>query len=205
MRDADVRAALHAKVLSEHHGEPDTLVLDELALWYGAARVDIAVVNARFHGFEIKSDRDTLDRLPNQMLIYNAILDRVTIVVAHSHLVGVTSMVPDWWGIKVVGKGPRGGVHFEEERAPRMNPTIDPVALASVLWNEELIEILEERGGAARGVRGRSRDIISRRVAEIVPLTDLRAEVRRRLKARGDWRADGKPGRYDGSSRRRAR
>lgn len=64
MRDRDVRQALHRKVLKEHHGDADTLVLDELGLRHGTCRVDIAVVNGYLHGYEIKSDSDTLERLP---------------------------------------------------------------------------------------------------------------------------------------------
>lgn len=189
MRDIDVRKALHAKVLDEHHGDPNTLVLDELGLWYGLARVDIAVVNGRMHGFEIKSDCDTLDRLPEQALIYNRVLDRVTVVVGQAHSEAVRRIVPEWWGIKVATRGPRGAVHFAELRAPTNNPTVDPVAIAALLWREELLEILDEMG-AARGVRGKSRDVLSRRLTELLPLDDLRATVRARLKKRPLWRAD---------------
>lgn len=188
MRDADVRSALHAKVLASHRGAPDTLVLDELALWYGTARVDIAVVNGLLHGFEIKSDRDTLERLDEQIRIYGMVLDRATLVVGRRHVEAATARVPSWWGVKLAKQGPRGAVAFEDVRRPRMNPGIDAVAIAALLWCEELVEILEARS-SARGYRGKSRDIISRRVAELVPLTDLRAEVRRRLKARANWRA----------------
>ena len=86
MRDRDVRKALHHKVLKEHHGDTNTLVLDELGLRHGVARVDVAVVNGYLHGFEIKSDSDTLDRLPSQVTIYNAVLDRATLVVGEKHI-----------------------------------------------------------------------------------------------------------------------
>jgi hypothetical protein len=188
MRDCDVRAALHAKVLAEHHGQPDTLVLDELALWYGTARVDIAVVNGRIHGFEIKSDRDTLDRLDGQARIYNTVLDRVTLVVGVKHVDHAAAAAPGWWGLKLATQGPRRAVHFEELRAPKMNPNIDPVAVAALLWCEELEELLGTVG-AVRGFKGKSRDILSRQAAATFPLTDLRAAVRGRLKARGNWRA----------------
>lgn len=188
MRDADVRAALHAKVLADHHGDADTLVLDEFDLWYGAARIDIAVVNGRMHGFEIKSERDTLERLDGQMAVYNLVLDRVTIVVAAKHLEEVIRRVPNWWGIKVALAGKRGAVHFEERRAPRTNPAVDPVAVASLLWCDELTEILVSLD-AARGVRGKARHVLCQRLATTMPITDLRAEVRRRLRARGTWRA----------------
>jgi hypothetical protein len=183
MRDSDVREAMHAKVLAEHHGDPSTLVLDEFGVWYGLARVDIMVVNGRMHGYEIKSDRDTLARLPEQARIYSNVLDRVTLVVGMSHLEEARSMVPAWWGIKIATQGSRGAVHFSEERAPHSNPTIDPVAVAALLWCDELIEILAELN-VARGVRGKSRDVMARRLASSLPLDQLRAKVRARLKQR---------------------
>src|SRR5690242_17854466 len=66
LRDRDVRKALKSKLLREHIADPRTLVLDELGLRHGACRVDIAVVNGSMHGYEIKSDSDTLERLPSQ-------------------------------------------------------------------------------------------------------------------------------------------
>lgn len=188
MRDRDVRAALHAKVLAEHHGQADTLVLDELALWYGTARVDIAVINGRIHGFEIKSDRDTLARLAGQARVYNAVLDRVTLVVGSTHYGGALRESPAWWGLKVARQGPRGAIHFEDARAAKPNPSQDPVAIAALLWCDELEQLLAEVS-AARGYRGKSRDVLSRRAAAVLPLTDLRSAVRARLKARGNWRA----------------
>lgn len=187
MRDSDLRAALHRKVLKEHHEQPDTLVLDELGLWYGTARVDIAVVNGRLHGYEIKSHRDTLERLPAQAQVYNSVLDRVTLVVGEVHLEKARKVVPTWWGIKVATIGPRRAVHFCEERPPGANPVIDPVAVAALLWCEELIEVLANHN-AARGLRGKSRDRLSRALADLLPLDELRAVVRTRLKARSNWR-----------------
>lgn len=188
MRDSDLRAALHAKVLRDHHDQPETLVVDELALWYGTARVDIAVVNGRMHGYEIKSDRDKLGRLAGQSAVYNDVFDRVTLVVGKKHLEGVVVQCPVWWGIKLATRGARSAVHFEEVRSARLNPTISPVAVAALLWAEELESLLAEHG-AVRGYRGKSRDVLSRRVAGMLPLKVLQAAVRDRLKRRGDWRA----------------
>jgi hypothetical protein len=42
------------------------LVLDELGIDHGRQRADIAVINGRMTGYEIKSDRDTLAPLSNR-------------------------------------------------------------------------------------------------------------------------------------------
>ena len=61
--DANIRSALHAKRLRRARSQPDTLVIDELGLAHAKSRIDVAVINGCIHGYEIKSAKDTLDRL----------------------------------------------------------------------------------------------------------------------------------------------
>src|SRR5262249_9341390 len=68
MRDGEIRAALHARLIVEHQGEPDTRFLDELSLC-GLVRVDVAVINGTLAGYELKSDLDTLRRLPAHVTV----------------------------------------------------------------------------------------------------------------------------------------
>jgi hypothetical protein len=199
VRDRDVRRALHSKVLRDHHGDADTLVLDELGLRHGASRVDIAVVNGFLHGFEIKSEADTLERLRGQVAVYNAVLDRVTLVVGEKHLAKAEAQIPSWWGIKIVAPGPRGGIDFDHARAPKMNPAIDPMALAELLWRPEVIEILADRELPPRTLR-QPRTGLYRCLVELVSLDDLREIVRQRLKARERWRGHRPPLTGAGSS-----
>src|SRR5262249_38903872 len=84
MRDGEIQAALHARLVGEHQGEPDTRFLDELSLC-GLVRVDVAVINGTLAGHELKSDRDTLRRLPAQVEVYSKVLDRATFVVGEGH------------------------------------------------------------------------------------------------------------------------
>ena len=62
-KDLDIRSALHAKRLRRLKAKPDTLVIDELGLAHASSRIDVAVINGCIHGYEIKSAKDTLDRL----------------------------------------------------------------------------------------------------------------------------------------------
>jgi len=101
VHDRELREALHHKLLKEHHGDTNTLVLDELGLRHGTCRVDIAVVNGYLHGYEIKSDADTLQRLPGQVSVYCAVLDRATLVVGEKHAEKAKAHLPDWWGLRL--------------------------------------------------------------------------------------------------------
>jgi hypothetical protein len=100
MKDIHIRTALKSKLLSHYAKDPSTLIVDELGLRHGAARVDVAVINGVIHGFELKSDCDTLKRLPSQIKVYNSVLDRITLVVGNRHLKDSINLVPKWWGIK---------------------------------------------------------------------------------------------------------
>ncbi len=187
VRDRDVRRALHQKMLMDHHGDSNTLVLDELGLRHGTCRVDIAVVNSFLHGYEIKSDADTLNRLPNQVFVYSNVLDRVTLVVGETHIAKAEAAIPDWWGIKVVTAGPRGGINFETYRPVNMNPEIDPVALAELLWRSEVVNILQELGVSA-GILRKPRATLYQYLTEVLKLDELRRVIRHYLKVRERWR-----------------
>src|SRR5215212_6095693 len=98
MKDFDIRIALKRTLLSRYAKNPSARIFDELGLRHGAARVDIAVISGLIHGFELKSDYDTLQRLPSQVKIYNSVLDRITLVVGQRYIDKATALIPEWWG-----------------------------------------------------------------------------------------------------------
>jgi hypothetical protein len=191
VRDRDVRAALHALLRSEHaHELADTRILNELSLC-GTARVDVAVMNGELAGYELKSERDTLRRLPQQVEVYSQVLDRATLVVADQHLEHGLESVPEWWGL-IVASFEFGETHLVRLRPPLLNVNVCPERLVQLLWRDETLEELESRG-LARGVRSASRRALAERLATTVPLEELRAMVRERLKRREAWRAESSP------------
>src|SRR5260221_341269 len=100
MRDRDVRSALFTHVVERFRSDANTLIIHELGVLNGSCRIDLAVVNGLLHGYEIKSDSDTLDRLPSQADAYASIFDRVTLVVGSKHTGQATAIIPDWWGLR---------------------------------------------------------------------------------------------------------
>lgn len=186
-RDRDVRAAVHRKVLAEHHEDPNTLVLEELGLQHGRCRIDIAVINGKLHGYELKSDADTLERLPSQELVYSKVMDKVTLVIGEKHSQNAKDLIPEWWGIKIAAQGVRGAVHLSNERPSLMNPSIDPFSLAQLLWRPEALEILRRLGVPDIQLRG-NRATLYAMLSDYLDLPDLRKIVRDCLKARENWR-----------------
>jgi len=188
MNDSVIRAALKKKVLNHHLKSSSALVIDELGLNHGACRVDIAVVNGKLHGYEIKSDRDTLVRLPEQIRVFNKALDRITLIVGWRHVVSAMRVVPAWWGVSLVERGPRGGIHFTPLRCAQPNPNPDPLALVALLWRGEAVLLLQQFDSAI-GIRNRSRSAIYKRLVDAVPdYSSLRSLVCQQLRMRVDWR-----------------
>src|SRR5207237_3043084 len=151
MRDIDVRIALRAALQVLHGDDSSTKIIEELGLCERSSRIDLAVVNGSLNGYEIKSARDTLERLPGQMAVYSRVFDTVTIVTSESHADEVREIVPHWWGITLAGTA-NDGVELASIREASANPSVDPAALATLLWRDEALAALEARG-LASGVR----------------------------------------------------
>lgn len=146
-RDAGLRRVL-VRQLREAHGCAEVpLVVEEMGLHHGQARADVAALSSVIHGFELKSERDNLRRLPLQVFWYGRVLDRCTLVAAEAHLAHTLAVVPSWWGVKRVH---RRGVELvlEQVREARPNPEQQLVDLARLLWREEALEELTARDAA---------------------------------------------------------
>ncbi len=201
VNDLDIRLALLTHLQRQHADQPDTLIVEEVCVRGGQSRVDLAVVNGRLHGYEIKSQRDTLSRLTRQLEDYRAVFDELTVVIGLKHLTGVLGEIPSWCGI-ILAEWVDGQVTLEPFREPGRNLHRDPLALAQLLWREEALAVLE-RHDCARGVRSKPRAAMWARLAESLALEDLADEVREALKARRDiWRVAPKPRRRKKSRRR---
>ena len=187
MRDADIRTALLSDLASQYNNDAGTLVVEELIV--GTARADIAVINGKMHGFEIKSEVDTLDRLPSQVQAYGSVFDQMTIVACERHLGRARHLIPDWWGITRARPEGQAGVRFEELRPPDTNPGIDPIALGWLLWRHEAVAALVQAGYSA-GLRRKNRGQLAELLATAIPIDELSAVVRHQLRARVDWRSD---------------
>ena len=186
--DLTIRSALKKDLENRHALDKEVRIIEELGVRHGTARIDIAVVNGIMHGYEIKSDRDTLERLPEQMTEFNAVFDRITLVVGKQHLYRAIYIVPDWWGITIAKINIEGRVVFQTIRDPEDNKKQDKVSIARLLWREEALRILEEHN-QADGVRSKPREFVYKRLADILETDILKERVRKMLLIpREDWR-----------------
>jgi hypothetical protein len=197
--DAQIRELLLPFVRQEHCGVSDSLLIEEFAIYGGANRADVAVLNGVSHGYEIKSDRDTLGRLSHQVNAYSAIFELATIVSTARHLPEAQRIIPKWWGIIEVKKTATSGISLERIRESRPNPAPHAESIASLLWRPEAIHLLTSLG-LDRGVRSKPMEHLVARLAQGMSVEKLSACVREILRARGDWRAAARLVRCDDKS-----
>ena len=186
--DTDIRKILKdnfskTKWYSE---DPTALIIDELVVCKGVSRVDVAVINGKLHGYEIKSEQDTLERLPMQIKSYNKVFDTMTVVVSEKHLKKVSEIVPEWWGIKVVIHNKKS-LRLKTIRRDKSNKKVDPFCLAQLLWREEAIDILEKYN-LIDGLKYQPRKVLWEKLSPSIPIKDLKNEVREKIKNRKHWR-----------------
>ncbi|MBC6698010.1 sce7726 family protein [Hymenobacter sp. BT190] len=171
MNDPAIRALLYPRLAGG-------VYIDELPT--GTTRADVVHITPDFlHGYEVKGDADTLQRVPNQLRCYGEVYDFVTFVVTEKHLPKLLPLLPEWVGVLVVI-----GEELQEHRAARYNATVAPAPLACLLLLEEVKQFLLARG--LHGVSGLRRAEVLQflRTTQLVPLSSLARYVRERLMAR---------------------
>jgi hypothetical protein len=187
--DIMIRSVLKGILEKRHSQDKKVKIIEELGVQNGNARIDIAIVNRIMHGYEIKSDLDTLRRLQEQITIFNSVFDKMTIVVGKSHLYEAIRMVPEWWGIMVAKIDTNGSVIFNTIREEEINKDQDCVSVARLLWREEALKILDEIN-EIKGLRSKPKDFIYRKLSDILDQKTLGEKVRETLFFRADWRPD---------------
>lgn len=185
MRDADVRRAVLQKLADDHRGDDDTRIVEEMNLWSGTVRIDIAVINGELSGYELKSDRDSLTRLPLQADVYSRIFDQVTLVVGERHIENASDRIPNWWGL-IQADADETGVTLSYVRPAMRNLNPEPYLVAELLRKDEAIAILDEYG-LSRGWRSKRVKAIHERLATELPFRELSERVRTALKSRTEW------------------
>jgi hypothetical protein len=188
MHDSEIRKALKEQISTEVPGDPSALILDEFGIDGGRNRADLAVVNGQLKGFEIKSQFDTLRRLARQAEAYGTVFDTVTLVTTLSHLPAGRRVVPEWWGLAIVGRNSSGDLGIVQVRKEETNQKLEPYSLARLIWREEAIAILSARG-LDRGFRTKPRRLLWERLACVLSIDELRETVRLALKLRHSSRA----------------
>jgi len=173
MNDPEIRTRLYPLLLGG-------VYIDELPT--GSTRADVVHITEHFmHGYEVKGDGDTLQRVENQLRCYAEVYDFVTFVVTEKHLPKLLPRLPAWVGILVASPEEAA---LRPHRPAGYNATVQRAPLAALLWVEEIKQYLLARGLAGASSL-RQREVAHYlRTSHTVPLSHLAQFVRERLMAR---------------------
>ena len=189
VNDSEIRCALLFQLHKQRNTTKKFKIIEELHIDCGQARIDLAVIDNKMVGYEIKSDFDSFTRLPNQLTAYNGMFDKIILVVGVKHVVDAIHLVPDWWGIILAKTNHNNNLDLHLIREPKNNMQISSLALTRLLWRTEALSILSAMH-KARGVRGKPREIIYERLATCMKLNKLQKQVRAQLCRRAYRQAD---------------
>lgn len=176
MREAEIKIAL-AGHLAAAMPSDSFHFLEEVEINGGEIRADLVHV-MDMHCYEIKSATDSLTRLVGQGSRYARAFNQVTLVTAECHLKKAMPMLPPWWGVLIVPS--EAGKAFKQLRKAKPNNRHEPDVLSSLLKRDEGLRILEELG-ITRGFKSKSLYVIQAKVAELLPLKELKESVRKCL------------------------
>lgn len=186
MRDIDVRLALRERKLQKFFLDGQSRVVEEFGIFQGESRIDVAVINGSLYGYEIKSENDTLYRLQSQLSQYSLVFDYLTFVIGSKHIESASNMLPEWCGI-MEAYVRNGQLQLKELRKSRKNQNVNSIALAQLLWKDEIIALINQKG-VTRGIVSKPKKELWRLLSELYPLKELSKEVRQALKLRANWR-----------------
>jgi hypothetical protein len=173
-----VRTALKEELLVNR--KQATTAIDEFWVPLSHERADLALVGRDLRGFEIKTERDTLRRLPRQVMAYGRVFDRCTVVVATRHVERAIAQIPEWWGVTEVSVN--GHVNFSHIRSARQNTALDPETLVRLLWRSELTRALDMLGISSPPSVSRGK--MWQTLLDRADLSELRSIVRKALRHR---------------------
>jgi len=188
MNDVKIRQILFKNQINyKNTSDKDTIVIEELGINHGKYRADIAVLNSRFIGYEIKSNKDSLTRLSEQIKAYNSIFDKVYIVIGHRHEKTIQKILPNWWGIIVIEENKSNDAEIKIIRDSLINNNVDPLSIAKLLWKNEVVEILKQNN-IPKNIFREPKAILYEHLLNIVNINELKNFVKYFFSKRNDWR-----------------
>lgn len=178
MNDKDIRKILIPYLQDTHE---DGKIINEWGTM-GDVIMDIAILEQSvITGFEIKSDRDTLSRLQNQIKYYDYICDLCYVVVGDKFIKKIADHIPSHWGIIHISSD--GDIH--QVRLPLCSP-IDIDRLVGCLWRDECIKLIKCFG--IKGYSNKNKRQLCKLITSNISEEDIRRYVCYFVKRREGWK-----------------
>lgn len=141
------KSAITHKVLLGVHSLRTASMLTEFRI--GACKADLAILNGTSTVYEIKSERDNLDRLSNQITNYRKVFAKVNIITGENHLEAIRDLVPEEVGILLLNDRFQISMIRDALNCPEK---IIPQMVFESIHRNEAVEILTRLGGTVPDV-----------------------------------------------------
>lgn len=184
-KEITVRPALLSQLRNLVPLDADCVLVEELGVEHGAARIDVAAIGASLYGFEIKAASDSLRRFDRQVVYYEKLVDFAYLVLTEKHATSITQTLPAHWGV-ILAYCNGSRIQFSLVRRAARNPNRNAESLARLLWRGEALATLVALG-LDRGLRRKSARILHQQLASVVGLKVLSALVLDRIRQRASW------------------
>ncbi|MGN1084323.1 MAG: sce7726 family protein [Lachnospiraceae bacterium] len=140
LNDKDIRKVIHD---SFSGGREETRILEEFPM--GDSRADLLLVTrTKLIGLEIKSDRDSFERLERQIKDYERFFDTNYLVTGTYHVEEALKTVPKHWGIYEVYESADGAYVMECVRGAGVALKDNTEEKLYLLWRNELMRIVRD-------------------------------------------------------------
>lgn len=139
--DYTYRSALVLKRILRRHNLRTATMLNEVRT--GPRKADLVVLNGTATAYEIKSDRDSLTRLNEQIHAYREVFASVVVLTGEKYIDQVASIVPSDVGL--IELTPRYTLR-DHRHAQDQPERIDPIRVLDMLRLPEVFQVLENLG-----------------------------------------------------------
>lgn len=133
------RTAVTQKIVLGKHSLRTATVLNELRA--GSSKADVVVLNGTSTAYEIKSERDSFQRLPSQLADYRSVFASVNVVTSPAQADEVLRLAPDDVGVLVLSSRFRLQVVRAAEDLPERTSSL---AILATLRVDEAVRVLRE-------------------------------------------------------------
>lgn len=132
------RAALTHNILLGRHSLNTASILTEFRV--GSCKADLAILNGTSTVYEIKSDRDSLARLANQIVNYRKVFAKIYVIAGEGHIQEIVNSTPSDIGVMSLVRWDR--IHTVREATDR-SELVCPVTIFDSLRVAEARAILQ--------------------------------------------------------------
>lgn len=178
MKEADLKQATLEYIRKIHPA--DAFIIDELNVSRYKNIADIVIWDGKFHCYELKSEKDNTKRLRQQLDTYKENFDHVTVICSKKHLGEVLHIIQPDEEVSVIcaERFPSRWIFKKELNRKSRNVGVSIYQLSSLLWKNELVDLLKELGDEAtktklksfskEGLRFRLSSILTRKVLKVI-------------------------------------